>query len=106
MVPIICAIQEATGTWRGGCEPAGLIRHTGKVFPVLAGRHPRNHLLKSGNRQLPAQKRRFLGTADLDAGALLDGLHVGGGFVQTRTGTGVEPGEAAGQAHHPQFAAP
>lgn len=76
-------------------EAAGFGDDALKVVAIFAVGHPTDGGGEGGQREEAAAEGGFLGATDLDALPFLDGLHVGGGFVEAAAGAGVEPCEPA-----------
>src|ERR1051325_145587 len=77
-----------------------------EVIAVFALRHRVREAGELHERNKSAAKGRLLRAADLEAGALLDRLHVGAGFVEAAARACVQPRESAAQAIYPQRASP
>ena len=73
-------------------------------LPVLVLRHGLRDFPEALRGDPAVAEGDALEAGDLEAGALLDDLHEGGGFGETVVGAGVEPGETAAEGLHLQLA--
>src|ERR1035441_10655170 len=80
-----------------------LVFQIGAVFTV---RYRADNVFKLRQRDEALPERRLFGTADLDARALFNRLHIRARLMQAGAGAGVQPREAARQPLHAQLAAP
>jgi hypothetical protein len=70
----------------------------GEVVAIFAGGQRGGEGFKLVDGEKATIKRGLLWAAELHALALLDGLNVGGGFVEAGAGARVEPSGAAAEA--------
>jgi len=80
------------------------LRELKQVLPVLVLRHRLGNLAQALRGDPAVAEGDALEAGDLEAGALLDDLHEGGGFGKAVVGAGVEPSEAAAEGLHLQLA--